>query len=674
MKELVPACLNGFDGFIDYLGFWNVIDWLSMIMAIVVATLWLLFCFSVSGELQDSITQLPMTELNDQIIQNGTWFSPAEIEAVVPRAELEDHIEKVQVIMESLKNQHYLIRQVLFFYSFVLLMKFFKAFRANPRLNIVIQTITSAFIDLIHFFLVFSLIFCVFSGSAHIIFGANMKPFSDQWLSAMMCFRILMGEFDVDEMVVAGGPLAWVWFLAFQLLVFLILLNLLLAIIVDSYAAAKAKYVDPITIWSQVNKARKTMRETRGHLDLWYLICEFEDDEYPAHPQPKVTSKSLRKAFVRDKMTKGNADYCVRKSLEYLKEKEGELDLTITDAIREISKIGVQTLKIADQTEITLDMMREDRKRPQEARLKAIWDGSETNDVASPQVAQGQSAAFGHVLPLPSGSPSIMPLGASRGQLALPTRAGNSSHIGAFGHMPGTTEYATSSRNSRDIIPPSRGGGERQPFARSASGDQPAAGPPGGLQAAGELMAMMQHMQATMDAMRSELYATTGSVTQQLQEQRTFTERREEWLDNRLNQVERRCEKVEKASDRLHGVVNNWDFDEMTHSQRKILAHTTKLTDVQKNTTAARVRSPSRATAREPGASSPVSTPRSAPSAPMASSQALGSSQLSSELEERMKGINAQLERLLEHAEDATESRKLLWRIELNIKQLRGQA
>ena len=48
-------------------------------------------------------------------------------------------------------------------------------------------------------------------------------------------------------------------------------------------------------------------------------IVALEDDDYPAHPQKTVTAKSLKKAFEKERMTRQNAEYLVRKTVEYIK-------------------------------------------------------------------------------------------------------------------------------------------------------------------------------------------------------------------------------------------------------------------------------------------------------------------------------------------------------------------
>merc|ERR1719235_1878800 len=134
-----------------------------------------------------------------------------------------------------------------------------------------------------------------------------------------------MGDFDYDEMEATDWLLAIVWFCAFQVVVFLILFNMLLAIVMDTYGGVKASTENPEKIWNQVVDTLKKTQKTRGHLSLWYLICEFEDDDFPAHPDNCVTPKSLRKAF--NKMTKHNAEYLVMQTNEWCELQKGKTEL-----------------------------------------------------------------------------------------------------------------------------------------------------------------------------------------------------------------------------------------------------------------------------------------------------------------------------------------------------------
>jgi hypothetical protein len=63
-------------------------------------------------------------------------------------------------------------------YIVVMMLRFFKAFRANPRLNVVAQTMVDGATDIVHFFVVFILIFVAFSVAGQVMFGTKMRDFS----------------------------------------------------------------------------------------------------------------------------------------------------------------------------------------------------------------------------------------------------------------------------------------------------------------------------------------------------------------------------------------------------------------------------------------------------------------------------------------------------------------
>jgi hypothetical protein len=90
-----------------------------------------------------------------------------------------------------------------------------------------------------------------------------------------------MGDFDWDEMRRIGRLEAWIWFLTFMLLVNLIMLNMLVAIIMDVYAEVKSALPeDADTLWSQLYEVldrkwavyyhgtRVSLRKILSHLKL----------------------------------------------------------------------------------------------------------------------------------------------------------------------------------------------------------------------------------------------------------------------------------------------------------------------------------------------------------------------------------------------------------------------
>merc|ERR1712079_664648 len=117
--------------------------------------------------------------------------------------------------------------------------RFFKAFSAQPRLSLVTQTITKASIDVLHFAVVFLTVFMIYTFSAMILFGQELEEFANFSRSFNTCFRVLLGDFDWERMIHVGRLQATIWFMSFTCLVNLVMLNLLLAIIIDVFTEVK---------------------------------------------------------------------------------------------------------------------------------------------------------------------------------------------------------------------------------------------------------------------------------------------------------------------------------------------------------------------------------------------------------------------------------------------------
>jgi hypothetical protein len=145
------------------------------------------------------------------------------------------------------------LRVVLAIFPFIIGFRFFKVFSLQPRLGVVTATLRDATLDIAHFFVVFASIFMVFVTSGMLLFGQEMADFANFGRSLNTVFRIMMGDFDWAAMSVVGRQQAGFWFWGFTWLVNLIMLNMLLAIVMDVYTQVKGRIPgDAETMWSQV--------------------------------------------------------------------------------------------------------------------------------------------------------------------------------------------------------------------------------------------------------------------------------------------------------------------------------------------------------------------------------------------------------------------------------------
>lgn len=248
--------------------------------------------------------------------------------------EIEEKLNVIMTIGNSIRDDSELMRNMFALNFMVVVFRFFKSFQANPWLDIVVQTLVHCTPNVAHFFLVFSAIFTCYAFAGHFLLGNVLKGYSNAPSALFSRYRSSVGAAELQELPIAQQVLGYTWVLSYQLLVGSLILSMLIGIVFGSYYAVQSATRKPMTLWTQVRKAIQTAAETRSYLSLWSLIVLMEDDDYPAHPNKIATSQSLKKAFEKEKMSRQNAEYLIRKSVEFLKDRTDNPELDLPDAVK----------------------------------------------------------------------------------------------------------------------------------------------------------------------------------------------------------------------------------------------------------------------------------------------------------------------------------------------------
>eukprot|EP00913_Durusdinium_trenchii_P006943 g6531.t1 len=236
--------------FREYISVWNLIDWVSIILAFTLLGMWILTC--------------------------------------------EDR-KALQVAVEALIATCSSADQNTCFYPFCILLRLFKTFSLQPRLAVVTRTLWASFADLAHFGIIFLSVFVTFVFMAMGFFGRTVEGYSSFHIAFVTLFRALMGDLDFDAMEEqAGRVIAGIFHLAFMLTMLLILLNMLIAIIMDVYAETKRNASCSDTVWDDVvdyfQRTRISISKAKA-LFIASLEQEAEDKETEApHLQKLQTS------------------------------------------------------------------------------------------------------------------------------------------------------------------------------------------------------------------------------------------------------------------------------------------------------------------------------------------------------------------------------------------------
>ena len=147
--------------------------------------------------------------------------------------------------------------------------KILRFFDLQRNLLILRTSIERGVADLVNFTVVLLLIMFGFAFSGMNIFGQENEEYVDIMTSFITLFLTVLGEFDFEKMIRVDFAFGYVFFTFYQLLVFLVMINIFLAILNDAYIAIKEKFdaeeleegPPPLTLRQRVQKFRLWLRQ-----------------------------------------------------------------------------------------------------------------------------------------------------------------------------------------------------------------------------------------------------------------------------------------------------------------------------------------------------------------------------------------------------------------------------
>jgi hypothetical protein len=231
------GCINGpcSKAMYSYLSSgWNLIDWCNLGLQFMTVFLWVAYAGDASllnPQLRYDALQRMETRghMHGRSLELGVGFIDAY--------RMFEDMERLVMLMDL-----YLALTV---YSVVLMvLRVIKVFDFHPRLGLVTRTLSKASADLYHFLAIFLFVLFSYGTIGHLTFGSTVREFSTFSGSITELLRLLLADLEVARSMVRTDREALVPFVTFYvwsyvLLVSFLLLNVLLAILVDSYATVK---------------------------------------------------------------------------------------------------------------------------------------------------------------------------------------------------------------------------------------------------------------------------------------------------------------------------------------------------------------------------------------------------------------------------------------------------
>jgi len=135
-------------------------------------------------------------------------------------------------------------------YCLLCMVRFFTSFSAQPRLAVVTTTLEVSAFDIVHFLIVLAPTWLAYALAGCFIFGRRMEEFATLDASIGYCFKLMIeGEFDWPYYSQENTFTTMFWMWTFMVLLNLIMLNLVLAIILDVYGSIRRETGKSETAW-----------------------------------------------------------------------------------------------------------------------------------------------------------------------------------------------------------------------------------------------------------------------------------------------------------------------------------------------------------------------------------------------------------------------------------------
>lgn len=115
-------------------------------------------------------------------------------------------------------------------------------FKTTRLLGPLVKILSSMLVDIMIFFMIFLVVIFMYICAGTVLFGITMMQFRDMWSTSKYLFSATLGNFNFDDF--GGIPTPWfgeLYMLTYLITTNIMLLNLLIAILSNTYAIFNAK-------------------------------------------------------------------------------------------------------------------------------------------------------------------------------------------------------------------------------------------------------------------------------------------------------------------------------------------------------------------------------------------------------------------------------------------------
>ncbi|ETV98023.1 hypothetical protein H310_09323 [Aphanomyces invadans] len=217
-----------------YWGIWRVVEWGALAAVLAYYVFWAIVCDGIyDTTLSSQLTALEVSGTID--------FSKAQESTDEGKMLLTHVMERYR----SMGDLMVAIRLAAMVALFLLTIRILGSFRFHPRLNMVTATLGASLHSLGPFFFVFVVCLAAFVVSGCLLFGEKLLAFSTIGHATVTVVDMLFGQFDLAAIFDVDYHVALVWYWCAMIVLFLVLFNMLLAIVLAAFDTVREEKAGP---------------------------------------------------------------------------------------------------------------------------------------------------------------------------------------------------------------------------------------------------------------------------------------------------------------------------------------------------------------------------------------------------------------------------------------------
>ena len=293
--ELVQARLHRGSFLLYFKSLWNYIDVVTIIMQFVQIGMWI----DLNAHYTINFAPQRRYAVYESLTSNARYLYTGKNMSSLASSPGLEMLRTEMETLETIANLRENIRRFSVLCIVLNVLRMLKLLDFQPRLGLVTQTIERAKNDLLHFVLVFALINTVYAVCGVVIFGEISASFSTISKSMETVILLFMqGNIETIHYEMRESSMENVWqfyFFSFVLINVFIMLNILLAILVDAYIEVRsAASFSPGIVEELVSLAQSSIRskESMSDKDLGVMI---EKMAWSNHRENKPVASTVEK-------------------------------------------------------------------------------------------------------------------------------------------------------------------------------------------------------------------------------------------------------------------------------------------------------------------------------------------------------------------------------------------